>query len=142
MPGALSPRLREIVDALPLQEDVRVLEIGCGSGAMAREIARRIGSGYVLGIDRSERSIVQAIRGSQAEMAAGRLGFRTVAVERFKLEQDEPLFDLAVAIRVGGLDGRHPEIEAEAKARIRAALVPGGMLFIDGGSPLRELPLE
>ena len=34
MPG-LSPRLREVVDALPLVEGMGVLEIGCGPGAAA-----------------------------------------------------------------------------------------------------------
>ncbi|MER8437086.1 class I SAM-dependent methyltransferase [Mesorhizobium sp. M1312] len=34
---------------------MRVLEIGCGPGAAAREIARRIGDGHVLAIDRSAR---------------------------------------------------------------------------------------
>ena len=38
----LSDRLREIVDALPLRAGSRVLEIGCGPGAMAREMAARI----------------------------------------------------------------------------------------------------
>jgi SAM-dependent methyltransferase len=141
MTRTLSPRLREIVDALPLRDGLRVLEIGCGSGSMAREMARRIDAGYVLGIDRSEKAIGQAIRGSQAEIAQGRLGFCTVAVEQFELDPGEPPFDLAVTIRVGGLDGRHPEIEAAARARIRAALVADGRLFIDGGAPLNELPL-
>ncbi|MGH8432083.1 MAG: SAM-dependent methyltransferase, partial [Solimonas sp.] len=44
----LSARLLAIVDALPLREGMRVLEIGCGPGAMAREIVRRIGDGHVL----------------------------------------------------------------------------------------------
>ena len=57
----LSARLKAIVDALPLKPGLRVLEIGCGPGAAAREVAARIGSGYVLGIDRSPRAIAQAV---------------------------------------------------------------------------------
>lgn len=41
MDTKLSKRLLEIVDALPLRDGIRVLEIGCGPGAMAREISRR-----------------------------------------------------------------------------------------------------
>lgn len=42
----LSLRLKEIVNALPLKEGLRILENGCGPGAMAREIAGRIGKGH------------------------------------------------------------------------------------------------
>ena len=62
-----------IVDALPLRPGLRVLEIGCGPGAMARAIAARIGDGHVLAIDRSAKAIAQAAASSQADIALGRL---------------------------------------------------------------------
>jgi SAM-dependent methyltransferase len=138
----ISPRLAAIVDALPLRPGLRVLEIGCGPGAAAREIARRIGKGYVLGIDRSAKAISLAIAGSAKEIDARRLAFRHAAVEEFELESGEAPYDVALAVRVGVLDGRHPEMERKAKARIAAALRPGGRLFIDGGDPLREVALD
>lgn len=138
----LSARLLEIIEALPLQPGQRVLEIGCGPGAMAREIARRIGDGHVLAIDRSETAIRQAIAGSAAEIASGRLAFRCIAAEDFMLEPGEVPFDLAVAIRVGALDGRHPETGRLARARIAKALVAEGQLFIDGGKPLKTVALD
>jgi SAM-dependent methyltransferase len=119
-----------------------VLEIGCGPGAAAREIARRIGDGHILAIDRSAKAIAQAIEGSRAEIAAGRLSVRRVAVEDFELETREMPFDIALAVRVGALDGRHPELERQARARIAAALTRDGRLFIDGGDPLREIALH
>jgi len=134
----LSARLLAAVDALPLRPGMRVLEIGCGPGAAAREVAARIGGGHVLAIDRSAKAIEQATALSRAEIEAGRLGLRQVAAEDFELLDGEARFDLAFAIRVGALDGRHPELEARAKRRIAAALVPDGKLFIDGGNPLRE----
>jgi cyclopropane fatty-acyl-phospholipid synthase-like methyltransferase len=139
----LSDRLRAIVDALPLRPGMRVLEIGCGPGAMAREIARRLGQGgYVLAIDRSATAIAQARAGSSDEIAAGTLGFRQSTAESFALAKGEAPFDLAVAIRVGALDGRHPEAGILARAAIKAALKPGGKLLIDGGDPLRDVPLH
>lgn len=138
---ALSRRLRAVVDALPLREGIRVLEIGCGPGAAAREVARRVGSGHVLAIDRSATAITQAVAGSQTLIQAGVLRFRHIAVEDFALEPEEKPFDLAFAVRVGALDGRHPEAGRRALVRIRAALVPGGRLLVDGGEPLREVPL-
>jgi SAM-dependent methyltransferase len=140
---ALSPRLREIVDALPLREGMRVIEIGCGPGAAAREVAIRVGtSGHVLAVDRSLRAIDQVVRACGHLIASGRLSVMTASAEDLVLGAGERLYDLAFAVRVGALDGRHPEAYRRAVGRIAAALVPGGRLFIDGGSPLRELELR
>ena len=132
MPERLSPRLKAILEALPLAPGMRVLEVGCGPGALARAMPSMIGDGHVLGIDRSDRAIAQAIAGSRDEIAAGRLSFRTVAAEDFVIEPGEAPFDLVVAVRVGALDGRHPEAGARALPRLRAALAPSGRIFVDG----------
>lgn len=137
----LSKRLLEIVDALPLRNGIRVLEIGCGPGAMAREIARRIGDGHILAIDRSAKAIQQAMSGSEAEMKNGILSFRQSAIETFELEPNETQFDIAIAVRVGTLDGRHPEIEELSLKRITKALTKNGKLYIDGGNPLKEISI-
>lgn len=142
MAQRLSPRLLAIVDALPLRPGMRVLEIGCGPGAAAREIASRIGNGHILAIDRSVTAIAQTRAGSSAEIAAGRLTCRAVAVEDFVLEPGEAPYDIAFAVRVGALDGRHPEVGRRALSRIARALTPAGRLFIDGGNPLREIDLS
>ncbi|WEX74099.1 class I SAM-dependent methyltransferase [Sinorhizobium numidicum] len=142
MATGLSARLLAIVNALPLTEGMRVLEIGCGPGAAAREIARRIGNGHVLAIDRSAKAIAQARASSQAEIASGRLSLRQVAAEELELEPNETLYDIAVAVRVGAFDGRHPLAGRRAKRRIAAALTPEGRLFIDGGDPLRKISLD
>lgn len=142
MNNKLSKRLVEIVDALPLKEGTRVLEIGCGPGAMARELSKRIKNSYVLAIDRSSKAIEQAVSSSTEEIKTGKLLFKQVAIESFELDSNEPPFDIAVAIRVGALDGRHPEIEKQALQKIAKALSPQGRLFIDGGSPLKEVLLD
>ncbi len=139
MAAALSPRLQEIVDALPLAPGLRVIEIGCGPGAAARAVAARIGDGHILAIDRSPTAIAQAVSLSATEMAGGRLVYRAIAIEDFELPPGERRFDMAFAVRVGALDGRHPAAGVKALARLRAALKPGGRLFIDGGNPLREI---
>ena len=121
---------------------MRVLEIGCGPGAAAREVARCIGDGFVLGIDRSAKAIAAAVQGSAVQIASRRLAFRQAAAEEFRLNDGEEPFDLAFAIRVGALDGRHPEAGLRAKARLREALKPGAALYIDGGDPLRKISLD
>jgi SAM-dependent methyltransferase len=138
----LSKRLSEIIEAIPLANGLRILEIGCSTGAAAREISKRIGHGYILAIDRSAKAIQQAVAGSQTEIKTGHLAFRQVAVENFEPEENDELFDIAFAIRVGALDGRHPEIESQALSRIAKALKKEGRLFIDGGTPLKEISLE
>lgn len=96
----------------------------------------------MLGIDRSANAIAQASAASQAEIGSGRLSLRQVAAEHFELEPGEAPYDIAFAVRVGALDGRHPETGRRAMHRIAAALTPGGQLFIDGGNPLREVVLN
>ncbi|MFN3750694.1 MAG: class I SAM-dependent methyltransferase [Thiobacillus sp.] len=129
----LSPRLQTVLDALPLAPGLRVLEIGCGPGALARAMAARVApGGQVLGLDRSPHAIAQAFAGSAAEIAAGGLTFRQGSIEDYALAVGEARFDLVVAVRVGALDGRHPQAGERAWASIRAALAPGGRVFVDG----------
>ncbi|QBI18825.1 methyltransferase domain-containing protein [Egibacter rhizosphaerae] len=136
----LSPRLEAIVDALPLRAGMRVLEIGGGPGAAAKAVARRIGDGHILMIDRSAKSIALAERNA-AEIDAGLMSVRCVAVEDFELLGNEEPYDLAFAVRVGTLDGRHPEVRQIALQQVADALTPQGQLFIDGGTPLRQIQL-
>jgi cyclopropane fatty-acyl-phospholipid synthase-like methyltransferase len=139
---ALSARLREIVDALPLQPGLRVLEIGCGPGAAARIVAERVQpGGHVLAVDRSPKAVAQVEATAADLIAAGHLSVRRAAAEEVALAAGEAPFDLAFAIRVGALDGRHPDAGAVALGRIAAMLVPGGRLYVDGGDPLVEVAI-
>ncbi|MES2645789.1 MAG: class I SAM-dependent methyltransferase [Bacteroidota bacterium] len=141
MQNKISIRLQQIVNALPLKEGLRILEIGCGTGVVAREIAKRLKDVYLLAIDRSAKAINQSVSISHTEISSGKLQFQQVAIEEFIFEGDQ-LFDLAFAIRVGALDGRHPEIRQKAISNIAKALKPNGKLFIDGGTPLQEIDLK
>ncbi|WP_028054472.1 methyltransferase domain-containing protein [Sinorhizobium medicae] len=142
MATGISQRIVGFVEALPLKQGLRVLEIGCGPGVAAREVARRIGEGFILGIDRSEKAIRLARVGSASEIGTGRLDFRHVAIEEFELSAGDDSFDIAFAMRVGALDGRHPEAGQLALMRIRSVLKRNGRLFIDGGNPLKEIDLR
>lgn len=140
--AALSSRLLRIVDALPLRPGLRVIEIGCGPGAAAREVAHRVGpQGHVLAVDRSAKAIAQLTLSASELIAAGRLSARQVAAEALELDPDEERYDIAFAVRVGAFDGRHPGAGSQALERLGHALVPGGRLFVDGGEPLREIPV-
>ncbi|TNM39457.1 methyltransferase domain-containing protein [Nocardioides albidus] len=138
----LSARLAEVVDALPLREGMRVLEIGGAPGAAAREVVRRVGArGHVLVVDRSVRGVALTERAAEDEIRLGVLSVRCAAIEDFELLPGEAPYDLAFAVRVGALDGRHPKAGTRALPRIAAALTPRGRLLVDGGDPLREVDL-
>ena len=120
--SSLSPRLGEIVDALPLRPGLRVIEIGCGPGAAAGEVAQRVGpEGHVLAIDRSMKAIRQLASSASDLIAAGRLSVRDVACEDLELEPGEARYDLAFAVRVGALDGRYPDAGARVLDRLAHA---------------------
>lgn len=140
--GTLSPRLAAIVDALPPWPGCRVLEIGGAPGAAAREVAHRVGDGFVLVVDRSAKGIALTRRTAAAEVEQGLLDTRCVAAEDFALLPGEAQFDLAFAVRVGAFDGRHPNAGAVALRRVAAALTPTARFFIDSGDPLREIDLR
>lgn len=48
---------RELLSTLQLSGNERILDIGCGDGKITAEIAKRLSSGSVLGIDSSEEMI-------------------------------------------------------------------------------------
>lgn len=109
---------------------------------MARAIAERLAGGYVLGIDRSEKAIRKAVDGSSVLIAQGLLDFRRASADAFVLDRGEAPFDLAVAVRIGALDGRHPDQMGDTIRSVAAALTRKGRLFIDGGDPLKEIDLK
>ncbi|GAB2694989.1 class I SAM-dependent methyltransferase [Thalassiella azotivora] len=142
MSDRLSDRLRRVVDALPLEQGTRVLEVGGAPGAAAREVAARVGpSGHVLVLDRSASGIARTRATCVDEIASGVLSTLQAPVEAFTLPDGVDLFDLAFACRVGALDGRHPDLLRPALACIARALRPGGRLLVDTGDPLAEVPL-
>jgi SAM-dependent methyltransferase len=100
------------------------------------------GDGHVLAVDRSAVAVEQARTASRARIESGRLSVRQWAAEDLALEPGEAPYDFAVAFRVGLLDGLHPHNERRALEHIGGCLVDGGRLVIDGGNPLREVPLR
>jgi cyclopropane fatty-acyl-phospholipid synthase-like methyltransferase len=138
----LSPRLRKIVEALPLRTGMRVLEIGGAPGAAAREVAARVGpTGHVLVLDRSQAGIERTRAACHAEIEAGLLSTLCASADDFKLPANTELFDIAFACRVGALDGRHPQLYARSISNLALAVVQGGKLYVDTGTPLTAIPL-
>jgi ubiquinone/menaquinone biosynthesis C-methylase UbiE len=118
----MSDRLRAIVDALGIDPDDRVLEIGCGHGVAATFVCERLRGGRLTALDRSPKMIEAARRRNAEHVEAGRAEFLVAALE--DMELGDRRFDKIFAVRVG-LFHREPE---RARALAERWLAPGGTL--------------
>src|SRR5262249_55085554 len=104
-----------------LRPGMRVLDVGCGTGAITSGIARVVGpTGLALGIDR-DPALLRLARERHADVA----GLRFEESDGFDLEPD-PAFDVVTAARVL----QWIERPALAVARMAAATRPGGRLVL------------
>lgn len=82
--------------ALAFAPDTRTLEVGCGTGAMLRRLARREGfAGNALGIDHSPAFVAAAKRFGADEGLADRVDFRVGDAHR--LDVADATFDIVIA---------------------------------------------
>jgi len=116
-PSELFERLTE--KAGGREEPLRILDVGCGTGALANEFARR--GGDVLGVDPSEELLGEAERAARDE----NLPVRYVAGRAESLSLEEASFDLATAARCW-----HWLDRDRAAQELRRVLRPGGFLAI------------
>ena len=65
---------------IPAQPDTRILDAGCGSGSMAREIAKAAPGSIVVGIDLRDKYVDYARRRAEAE------GLRNLTLKRVTSE--------------------------------------------------------
>jgi ubiquinone/menaquinone biosynthesis C-methylase UbiE len=113
---------------LDLPASAQVLEIGCGTGAVARCLANRGGfSGKILGVDQSPRFIDAARRFAQQENVGDRVEFRIG--DAHKLDFPPATFDAAIAHTVIS-HVTEPEAVLGELARV---VRPGGTLAIFDG---------
>lgn len=104
-----------------LKPGLSVLDVGCGSGAITRGIAKFVGSqGRVLGVDPSENLIAQARQHSDA---LPQLAFQQGDIYHFETNES---FDLVTCARVLQWLAK-PE---EALARMAKLVKPGGYLAV------------
>ena len=110
---------------LGLPDHARVLEIGCGTGAISRIIARRPGVAQVVGVDPSSVLVAKA-----RELATGISNVSFEEADGRHLPMDEETFDAAVLHRVVSHIPKPECVLAQASRVLR----PGGSLALfDGG---------
>lgn len=122
-----------ILRELGLRGDERVLDMGCGRGAVLLQVARLVPRGRAVGIDiwrtrdQSGNSIEAAGRNAQLEGVADRVGLHTADMTAVPFENDS--FDLVLSsLAIHNIHGRENRGRAIDEA-IRV-LKPGGRLVI------------
>lgn len=113
-----------ILDRLKLGQDAQVLDVGCGDGKVSAEIARRVPTGRVVGVDNSPAMIELAQRTWAA--AVSNLEFRIADAQSL----DGPsVFDLAFSNSALHWVPDHPAV----LRGVAAGLKPGGRLVFSMG---------
>jgi len=104
-----------------LKEGLRVLDVGCGTGAISNGIAKLVGpTGCVIGIDNTEKFIV-----SGKESYKETVNLELIHSDLFNYDNDEK-FDLIVAART--LQWLSNPLDALIK--MKSLLKPGGQISI------------
>lgn len=104
-----------------LEEGMKVLDVGCGTGAISKGIAERVGlTGAVIGIDNTEAFIIS---GKETYKAISNL--ELIHADLFQYETEEK-FDLIVSARTL----QWLSTPKEALAKMKSMLTPGGQVSI------------
>ena len=131
---------RWVMGACPFGDGMRVLDVGCGGGGMARELRRRFPGMRVDGVDVSEESVATArkvageggefqIGTAEALPAADGSYDAAISVESVYFWPDlgKGLREMRRVVRPGGFATAAVECSDPEKARIWTELVGGGM---------------
>jgi len=120
--------VRAIVPRLPGirgRDDIQVLDVGCGAGAIVVALAKAFPRGRVVGLDIEPRLVERAVARITEAGVQDRAEARVAAAESL---EEENAFDLVTMIQV--LHETKQEARDSILARAYAALCPGGVLVI------------
>ena len=122
-----------ILDTLALHGDERVLDIGCGRGAVLTAVARRLGSGRITGVDlwiardQSGNARDVTLRNAALEGVADRVAVETGDMRALPFA--DASFDLVVSsLAIHNIASDNDRVRAVGEAW--RVLAPGGRLVI------------
>jgi SAM-dependent methyltransferase len=108
------PLAAAFCEAVGIAEDIRVVDVGCGTGALTAELARRAGAGNVAAVDPSEPFVAacaEAVPGADVRLGGGET-----------LPFPDDAFDAALCqLVVNFMDDAHAGV-----AEMRRTTRPGG----------------
>jgi len=113
----------------------RVLDLGCGKGAVAIKLSRELGF-QVLGVDLFEPFVEDARRRAEGLGVGDLCQFRKADLRDALSEARD--FDIVIYASVGGVLGRLDQFVGA----LRLALRPGGYMVIDEGFLTEETALD
>lgn len=130
MPGWTVPeRIRQVVTALDVGPEDRLLEIGCGRGVAVSLVCERLVSGHITGIDRSRKMIDIAASRNAGNVTEGKAELRIT--ELAGLDPAGRRFDTIFAINVNLFWVRALDPELDLLKRL---LAPGGTGYVCYGA--------
>ena len=122
------PMIDDYLNAMQIDQAQRVLDLGCGTGVIARRIARRPNfSGHVLGVDLSDYLIRAANGFAQKEGLTDRVEFRTGDSQLLTLP--DAAFD---AIVIHTMVSHVNDVDSVVRHCARM-LAPGGVIALFDG---------
>ncbi|QYF92226.1 class I SAM-dependent methyltransferase [Massilia sp. PAMC28688] len=129
----MSNRIQKFVEAMHVQPNDRILEIGCGHGIAASLICRQLKNGIYVGIDRSPKMIAVAAKRNAEFVNVSRAAFVLASLESF--DPGLQRFDKVFAMRVRIFHDN----PLEAKRLTECWLARNGRLFVEYDEPLRTM---
>ncbi|KAB2808810.1 class I SAM-dependent methyltransferase [Pimelobacter simplex] len=133
MVNKIPSRIRWAVDFMDVQPNDHVLEIGCGNGAAADLICRRLeGKGKMFAIDRSEAGVDRTKARCAAHIEAGKLTVRQIDLATLRVPVKRLTKVFAFDVNLFWVRDATEEI-----ALLHERLMPGGSvnLFFDTTRP-------
>ncbi|WP_278256262.1 class I SAM-dependent methyltransferase [Nocardioides convexus] len=133
MVNKIPSRIRWAVDFMDVQPNDHVLEIGCGNGAAADLICRRLeGKGKMFAIDRSEAGVDRTKQRCAEHIEAGRLTVRQIDLATLRVPVKRLTKVFAFDVNLFWVRDASEEI-----ALLHERLMPGGSvnLFFDTSRP-------
>ena len=126
------------MEALELEPDSVVVDVGCGTGAALREAASAVTEGSLTGVEPVPRMIELAQEQTESHPAAPRIEFRLGPAE------DSPVDDAAMDVVLAFDSFDHWQDKARGLSEIRRILRSAGRLIVvkDAGVPGGSLRRE